>query len=103
MTDGFGWDPSTAAATATRWDELSEMMARTKTDLGGASTSGFAPSVAAAASGFLKSWSGFAGESSDIAAGFSTALHDSSQLYDQTDQASHKEFQAIDGRLGPAL
>lgn len=87
---------------AGRWDELAGLMTDTERDLADASAAGLAPSVRAAATAFLTAWSGYAGESSDIATGFGEAMRARVTDYQGTDQASRNALTDLDGRLGPA-
>ena len=59
-------------------------------------------SVQASAATFLERWSGYAGESADIAEGFSGALKATLNDYTTAEDANDRQFSDIDGRLGPA-
>ena len=102
MTDGYGVMGSSLSSTASQWDDLQELMTSTETELSGASSSGFAPSVQVSASAFLRAWAGFAGESATMSTGFAKALRSSNTLYAQGDQLSEAELKRLDGRLGPS-
>ena len=102
MTDGFGVTTGTVALTAAQWDDLQELMTSAASELSGASSSGFAPSVQVAASAFLRAWAGFAGESATMSSGFAQALRSSGTLYDQGDLLGEAELKQLDGRLGPS-
>lgn len=87
---------------AALWDDLSALMAESERDLSTASTAGLGSSVQSAATAFLTAWSGYAGESADIATGFGDALRARVADYRGTDQGSRDDFTNLDGRLGPA-
>jgi hypothetical protein len=102
MTDGYGVFADTLTSTAAQWDDLQELMTSAASELSGASSSGFAPSVQVSASAFLRAWAGFAGESATLSTGFAQALRSSNTLYDQGDRLSEAELKRLDGRLGPS-
>ncbi|MBS45177.1 MAG: hypothetical protein CMH83_18805 [Nocardioides sp.] len=88
---------------STRWDELAGLMRTTSTELGDASVAGLPPRVQDAASRFLARWSGWAGQSDEIAAGFATALDDAASSYLTADSDAAQAVDVLDGRIGPRL
>ena len=97
----YGVTAGSIPLVAGTWDDLSEQMATTSHALAGQGVGGLPPSVQAAASAFLTTWSTYAGESSTLADGFAKALRTTSAVYDRSDSLSEAELHRLDGRLGP--
>lgn len=99
---GYGLGPSTMPWAIGRWEDLEELMEKTRSELAGAGTGGLAPSVQAAAAAFLTAWSGYAGESKAMADGFVAALHTTDATYTGRERLTEEQLKNLDGRLGPA-
>lgn len=99
---GYGVGPSSVPWAKQAWEDLSELMERTRSDLASASATGLAPSVRTAASAFLTAWSGHAKESTAMADGFVDALDSINARYGAQEQLSEEQLRNLDGRLGPA-
>ncbi|WP_181309525.1 hypothetical protein [Nocardioides campestrisoli] len=84
-----------------RWEELEALMKDAGQELSGAPVGGLGSSARGAARSFLTAWSGYAGESREIAAGFVTALQATATDFSGTDQGQAHDFSNLDGRLGP--
>jgi hypothetical protein len=99
---GYGLGPSTIPWAVARWEDLGELMEKTRSELGDAGTAGLAPSVRTAAAAFLTAWSGYAGESRAMADGFVAALHTTDATYTGRERLTEEQLKNLDGRLGPA-
>jgi hypothetical protein len=84
------------------WSRLGELMRTTEGELRDAPTSGLAPSVQGAATGFLTAWSGYAAESAAIADGLAGALRLLVGDVRATEEQRQEEFSRLDSRLGSA-
>ncbi|MCY7401550.1 MAG: hypothetical protein LH477_11465 [Nocardioides sp.] len=102
MGSSLVWDVQTLRLGTTGWESQERLMDSTARDFGRASVSSLPPSVQGAATNFLTSWTGYAGESTAIAQGFIGALRATGDAYSTSDDAVDREFSDLDGRLGSA-
>jgi hypothetical protein len=96
------WDLDVLQRGTTGWESQERLMDSTAKDFGAATSGALPPSVQGAATTFLTSWAGFAGESRAIAQGFVGALKATGNDYRTSDDAADRQFSDLDGRLGPA-
>ncbi len=99
---GYGLGLSSVSWAIQSWEDLEELMEKTRSELATESATGLAPSVQAAASSFLTAWSGHAGESRAMADGFVAALHSTDVRYTGQETLTEEQLKNLDGRLGPA-
>jgi hypothetical protein len=97
----FGLEYNALTAGAQDWRDLAELMTDTSRGLADQPTSAIPASAQDAAASFLSAWSGFAGESAEIATGFAGALDATRSSYRSADDATDQRFAHLDGRLGP--
>lgn len=97
----IGVEHNALVSGAKDWESLATLMDNTSQELTDQSTSPIPESARSAASTFLTRWAGYAGESSEIATGFSGALDASVDNYFTADDAADRKFADLDGRLGP--
>jgi hypothetical protein len=99
---GYGLGPSSVPWAVGQWEDLEELMEKSRSALAAAGATGLAPSVQAAATSFLTAWAGYAGESKVMAGGFVAALHTTDAAYTGQETLTEEQLKNLDGRLGPA-
>lgn len=99
---GYGLGPSSVPWAAQAWEDLAELMEKTRSELASTSSTGLAPSVQTAASAFLTAWSGYAAESRTMADGFVGVLNSINARYGEQEQLTEEQLKNLDGRLGPS-
>lgn len=101
MTGGLGLEYAALRGGDRDWSRLAELMDRTRDELADAPVAALAPGVQGAARGFLAAWSGYAGDSAEIAYRMGDALSLLADDVTSTEEERREAFARLDGRLGP--
>lgn len=102
MSSQLLWEMQVLQKGTTGWESQERLMDATAKDFGAAGSGALPPSVQGAATTFLSTWAGLAGESTAIAQGFVGALEATANDFSTTDDAADRQFSDLDARLGPA-